>query len=122
MNRFQENFLEIRKNANAIRVEKIFRKFFHAFFKFRKYCGGDIDALAITILQSAKTWCDGLAICNSDNPCVVFSSVANYAQELAICARFQFLTVFFVLLLINNRMPVKTFTTSKNHSCLSYHP
>ncbi len=41
--RFHKNFLEIRKNANAERVEKIFRKFFHAFFKYRKYrnyCGG----------------------------------------------------------------------------------
>ncbi len=41
MSRFQENFLEIqKKNANAKRREKIFRKFFHAFFKYRKYCGG----------------------------------------------------------------------------------
>ncbi len=40
MSRFQENLLEIRKKANANRVEKIFRKFFHAFFKDRKFCGG----------------------------------------------------------------------------------
>ncbi len=40
MSRFQENFQEIRKNANAKRVEKIFRNFFLAFFKYRKYCGG----------------------------------------------------------------------------------
>ncbi len=35
MSRFRENFLEIRnlKNVNTKRVEKIFRKFFHVFFK-----------------------------------------------------------------------------------------
>ncbi len=32
LSRFQENFFEIRKLANAKRVEKIFRRFFHAFF------------------------------------------------------------------------------------------
>ncbi len=39
MSRFQENFLKIRTNTNANRVKKIFRKFFHVFFKYRKYCG-----------------------------------------------------------------------------------
>ncbi len=38
MSRFQENFLEIIKNANAKRKEKIFMKFFHPFFKYWKSC------------------------------------------------------------------------------------
>ncbi len=36
MSRFQENFLEIQKNTDVKEVEKIFRKFFRAFFKYRK--------------------------------------------------------------------------------------
>ncbi len=39
MSKFQENLLEIRKNANTKRVEKMFRKFFHPCFKYGKYCG-----------------------------------------------------------------------------------
>ncbi len=52
MSRFQENFIEIRKNTTAKRVEKMFRKFFHAFFKYQKYqkyCVGFIDTI-----ESAK--------------------------------------------------------------------
>ncbi len=36
---FKKIFSKFEKNANAKRVEKIFRIFFHAFFKYRKYCG-----------------------------------------------------------------------------------
>ncbi len=36
---FQENFLKIQKNTNAKKVEKILRNFFHAFFKYGRYCG-----------------------------------------------------------------------------------
>ncbi len=40
MSRFQENFLEIRKNVNAIRVEKIFRKFFMRYLSFESIVVG----------------------------------------------------------------------------------
>ncbi len=36
MSKFPENFLKIRKNANAKRVEKIFKKLFHVFFKYQQ--------------------------------------------------------------------------------------
>ncbi len=39
MNRFWENFSRNLKKCKCKSVEKIFSKCFHAFFKFRRYCG-----------------------------------------------------------------------------------
>ncbi len=70
MSRFQDNFLEIQKNANAKSLEKSFRKFFRGFFKYRKYCGDyryyriDIDTFAIT---SSKAGMDAFRSAGATN-------------------------------------------------------
>ncbi len=56
LSRYQENFLEIRKTANAKRIEKIFRKFFHAFFKYQKYCSGGIDTIESVKISILSNW------------------------------------------------------------------
>ncbi len=58
MSRLQENFLEIQKNTNAKKLEKIFRKFFHAFIKYWKHCGevSIRHLLFFRDLWSAPSW------------------------------------------------------------------